>query len=224
MIQSMPLSRLLLALIMSVFLFGLTPASLTLADTEQPDFSNQNCLSCHAEVRQFITTSVHSDFSCLACHPNIGSEHLQDYRPNYEDPAETLISPQRVPETCGACHAEELDSYMESVHGRGLLLGSIETANCIDCHGSHNVLARSDPKATYSATRLPETCAKCHEEAQENFIRGTEHKSLAAGTGIAEHNTLKFFVWLTILTVVGLIVHMEVELFHLFKRSRRPKS
>ncbi|HCF50102.1 MAG TPA: hypothetical protein DER60_07460 [Syntrophomonas sp.] len=113
---------------------------------------------------------------------------------------------------------------MESVHGRGLLLGSIETANCIDCHGSHNVLARSDPQATYSATRLPETCAKCHEEAQENFIRGTEHKSLAAGTGIAEHNTLKFFVWLTILTVVGLIVHMEVELFHLFKRSRRPKS
>ncbi len=108
----MPLSRLLLALIMSVFLFGLTPASLTLADTEQPDFSNQNCLSCHAEVRQFITTSVHSDFSCLACHPNIGSEHLQDYRPNYEDPAETLISPR-----------ESLRPAAPATRGLGLLYG-----------------------------------------------------------------------------------------------------
>lgn len=221
----MPLSKKLLALTISMFLIVLGSASLVVADTAQPDFSNENCLSCHAEVGPFITTSVHSDFTCLACHPNIGSEHLQDYRADYEKPAETLISPQHIPETCGACHAEELDSYMESVHGRGLLLGSIETANCIDCHGSHNVLERSDPQATYSATRLPDTCAKCHGgEAQENFIKGTEHKSLAAGTGIAEHNTLKFFVWLTILTVVGLIVHMEVELFHLFKRSGRKKN
>lgn len=224
MIPSMPLSR-LLALSISLMLIVLASASLAVANTEQPDFSNQNCLSCHAEVGQFTSTSVHSDFSCLACHPNISSEHLLGYREGSEKPAETLISPQNVPGTCGACHAEELDSYNESVHGRGLLLGSIETANCIDCHGSHNVLERSDPQATYSATRLPETCAKCHEgEVQENFIKGVEHKSLAAGTGIAEHNTLKFFVWLTILTVVGLIVHMEIELFHLFKQSRRRKS
>lgn len=224
MIPSMPLSK-WLALSISMMLIVLASASLAVASTEPPDFSNQNCLSCHAEVGQFITTSVHSDFSCLACHPNIGSEHLQDYRSDSEKPAVTLVSPQNVPGTCGACHAEELESYNESVHGRGLLLGSIETANCIDCHGSHNVLERSDAQATYSATRLPQTCAKCHEgEAQDNFIKGVEHKSVAAGTGLAEHNTLKFFVWLTILTVVGLIVHMEIELYHLFKQARRRKN
>lgn len=220
----MPLSR-LLAISVTMLLIVAAFASLAVAAPEQPDFSNQNCLSCHAEVNLFMAESVHSDFSCLACHPNINSEHLLGYREGSEKPAETLISPHRVPETCGACHAEELDSYMESVHGRGLLLGSIETANCIDCHGSHNVLERSDPQATYSATRLPDTCAKCHEgEAQDNFIKGIEHKTLAAGSGLPEYNTFKFFIWLTILTVVALIVHMEVELLHLFKRSRRKKG
>jgi hypothetical protein len=86
-------------------------------------------------------------------------------------------------------------------------------------------LERSDPQATYSATRLPDTCARCHGgEAQENFIKGIEHKTLAAGSGLPEYYTFKFFIWLTILTVVALIVHMEVELFHLFKRSRQKKA
>lgn len=224
MIPSMPLSK-LLALSFSIILVVLASASLAVAGAEPPDFSNQNCLSCHAEVGQFTSASVHSDFSCLACHPNISSEHLLGYREGREKPMVSLISPQNVPETCGACHAEELESYNESVHGRGLLLGSIETANCIDCHGSHNVLERSDPQATYSASRLPQTCAKCHEgEAQDNFIKGVEHGSLAAGTGLAEHNTLKFFVWLTILTVAGMIVHMEIELYHLLKQARSRKN
>lgn len=220
----MPLLRLFIGFSIGMLMILMAPVNPGMAEIEQPDLSNQNCLSCHAEVQQFLATSAHSDLSCVACHPNISSEHLFGYREGVEKTEVSLISPQNVPETCGACHAQELDSYMESVHGRGLLLGTIETANCIDCHGSHNAMERSDPESTISAARLPETCGKCHVAARDNYILGAEHRSYADGTGIAEHFTLKFFVWLTILTVIGLIVHMEVELFHLLKRSRRQKS
>lgn len=200
----------------------LLPVNTVVAAGEQPDLSNQNCLTCHADINQYYSNSAHKDMSCLACHANISSDHLTGVVGGVQAGSTTLVSPQQVPETCGACHNQELNSYMESVHGRGLLLGSIETANCIDCHGSHNALEVSNSQSTVSNANLPATCGKCHVAPAANFAAGSEHQSYSHA-GTAEYYTFKFFVWLTILTVVGLILHMELELLHLF-RSARPKK
>ncbi len=214
----MPLSKIWIAFSISI-LFVLAPLNLCLAESEEADFSNENCLSCHGEVGLYFSESVHSDLSCMACHPSISSDHLaeSDVRGM---PETTLVSPLNVPETCGACHNQELNSYMDSVHGRGLLLGTVSTANCIDCHGSHNALAVSDPDSTASVENLPETCGKCHEADRVNYAAGTEHQSYK-DAGTSQYYTFKFFVWLTILTVIGLILHMEVELLYLFKKAGR---
>jgi hypothetical protein len=156
----------------------------------------------------------------VTCHANINSAHLQSSGERTGKPEVTLVSPQNVSETCGACHNKELNSYKESVHGRGLLLGTIKTANCIDCHGSHNALKVSDSESTVANANLPTTCGKCHVASRANYAAGIEHKSLA-DNGTAQHNTFKFFVWLTILTVIGLILHMEMELLHLLKIALR---
>lgn len=214
----MPLSKILIAFSISI-LFIAAPLNLSLAESEPADFSNENCLKCHGEVGQFFPDSVHSDLSCMACHPSISSDHLVESELR-EIPDTSLVSPENVPETCGACHNQELNSYMDSVHGRGLMLGTVETANCIDCHGSHNALAVSNPNSTASADNLPQTCGKCHEEDRPNYAAGTEHQSFT-DAGTAEYYTFKFFVWLTILTVIGLILHMELELLYLFKKAGR---
>ncbi|HEX3011684.1 MAG TPA: molecular chaperone DnaJ [Syntrophomonadaceae bacterium] len=216
----MPLKKSIIGFCISLLFLLIVPINTVLAQTEQPDFSNQNCLKCHADIQQYFSTSVHSDLSCLTCHANINSAHLQNSTERTGKPEETLVSPQNVPETCGACHNKELNSYKESVHGRALLLGTIKTANCIDCHGSHNVLAVSDSQSTVAAANVPRTCGKCHVAPKANYAAGIEHKSLA-DNGTAQHNTFKFFIWLTILTVIGLILHMEMELLHLLKRARR---
>jgi len=217
----MPLLKLLIGMSISIFLV-LAPVNSGLAQTDQPDFTNQNCLQCHADIKQYFSESAHSSLSCMVCHTNISSDHLLGTASGTEKPDASVISPQSVPETCGACHSQELASYMESVHGRGLLLGTIKTANCIDCHGSHNALPVSNAESMVANANLPATCGKCHVVPRTNYAAGTEHKMLA-DEGTAQHNTFKFFVWLTILTVIGLILHMEMELLHLLKMARRSK-
>jgi len=217
----MPLFRFIIGLCMSMF-FMLLPVSAVGAAGEQPDLSNQNCLTCHADINQYYSDSVHRDMSCLVCHANISSDHLAGAAGGPDPGGVSVISPGQVPETCGACHNRELNSYMDSVHGRGMLLGTIETANCIDCHGSHNAMEVADASSTVSPANLPQTCGKCHVTPQANYAAGSEHLSYT-DAGTAEYFTFKFFVWLTILTVIGLILHMELELWHLFKTARRPK-
>lgn len=217
----MPFTKSLFALAAGMLLI-LMSASPGWAASEPPDFSNENCYTCHGEVRQFFSESVHKDASCTTCHPNIDSDHLLAPEGTIEKPGFSIISPQEVPETCGGCHNDELNSYMDSVHGRALMLGTIETANCIDCHGSHNVMVAADPDSMINAANLPATCGKCHSVPRDNYAAGVEHESfMEAGT--AQYYTFKFFVWLTILTVIGLILHMEMELLYLFKRARRRK-
>jgi len=219
----MPLSKLFVSLTATLFIL-LISVNACGAQTDLPDFSKQKCYECHGEVRQFFEESVHKDYSCNVCHLNIDSDHLIAAEGEVEvvRPEVTPVSPQNVPDTCGACHNQELTAYMDSVHGRALMLGTIKTANCIDCHSSHNVMQVADKNSTVSEANLPDTCGKCHVAPQENYAKGIEHQTyLAAGT--AQHYTFKFFIWLTILTVAALIIHMEVELLHLFRKARRPK-
>lgn len=217
----MPLFRLLSGFTVSLF-FILISVIPGWAEIDQPDFSNENCYTCHGEVRHFISDSAHKDMSCTTCHPNIDSDHLRASDGRIEIPEVSPVSPQNVPETCGACHNQELNTYMDSVHGRALLLGTVKTANCIDCHGSHNAMEVSNPDSTVAAANLPQTCGKCHVAPRDNYAAGVEHQSFVQA-GTAPYYTFKFFVWLTILTVIGLILHMEMELLYLFKRARRQK-
>jgi hypothetical protein len=56
--------------------------------------------------------------------------------------------------------------YLTSVHGRKLLEGDSRVAVCTDCHGTHRVLSRSDPRSPVYRQNIPQTCGRCHEDAQ----------------------------------------------------------
>jgi cytochrome b subunit of formate dehydrogenase len=76
---------------------------------------------------------------------------------------------------CGECHADRLERYLETYHGRAHSLGDEFVAACADCHGSHAVLPVADPKSTLSAANRLETCRQCHAGAPPNFAGYLPH-------------------------------------------------
>ena len=68
-----------------------------------------------------------------------------------------------VPGTCGACHADVVGEFRDSVHGRALARGVPDVPVCTDCHGEHRILASSDPSSPVFARNIPSrTCGHCH--------------------------------------------------------------
>ena len=117
--------------------------------------------------------------SCVSCHG------VHGIRPA-KDPLSTVYR-QRVPETCGACHADpkimagftradgsplpttQLAEYRTSVHGHALLVrGDLGAPACNTCHGNH---AASPP----GVAQVSQSCSLCHS-ANASLFDGSKHK------------------------------------------------
>jgi hypothetical protein len=62
------------------------------------------------------------------------------------------------------------------MHGT-LSAKNVENApDCKECHGTHGVLGRKNPRAPIFATNIPNLCGKCHREGEPAAVRytGTE--------------------------------------------------
>ena len=70
--------------------------------------------------------------------------------------------PAREPATCGKCHAQALDEYSRSIHGREALKGNPDVPLCVDCHGEHAVAPAASPGSPTAKGRIPDTCSTCH--------------------------------------------------------------
>ena len=75
---------------------------------------------------------------------------------------ESHVYREAIPTTCGKCHIRIYGDYREGVHGRALLEGNTDVPVCTDCHGEHSIQSVKSPKSSVFATRVPETCSKCH--------------------------------------------------------------
>lgn len=184
----------------------------------------QMCSSCHRGISKEYSSSVHGklfakgnlESGCNSCH---GRVHGVLPSSNPQSPVAHI----NVAETCGSCHEGEVtESYRHSFHGIANKFGSETTAQCVSCHGSHNILGPDDPASAVAKGNVAAGCAKCHGgEAIANFENGPEHFSEEpGGSGAPMYYTLKFFVWLTIVVVTLLIIHMELELFRKLKETK----
>jgi predicted CXXCH cytochrome family protein len=84
------------------------------------------------------------------------------------DPASTEFR-ESIPDVCGRCHGEKEETYLDTYHGKSVVLGDTSRAVCIDCHGYHKILPKSDPESTVSSQNVVATCGKCHENANTRF-------------------------------------------------------
>jgi cytochrome b subunit of formate dehydrogenase len=142
------------------------------------------CLKCHGadaelaardsagrELRIDPSTlhdSAHRELRCVKCHS--GSTTLDD--------PPCLHSGQV---DCSACHVEQGDQYVGSVHGTLLAAGNAVAPECKTCHGTHAVTRKKEPTSPINPANVPELCAKCHREGQRaaKLYHGPEHEIVA---------------------------------------------
>jgi len=131
------------------------------------------CGSCHAGIKEHYDTSVHAAAlkkgdsrapACADCHTAHAIQRADTDKWRLEVTAE-----------CGSCHAQVVDSFRSTFHGKVTELGFTRVASCADCHGAHDIRRASDPASTVSKAQLVKTCGKCHQGANEQFVKYDPH-------------------------------------------------
>ena len=128
--------------------------------------ANADCLACHgddsavrADGRPVVVkpdkfeASIHGSLGCVDCH--------QDLAALAEFP-----HPERLAKVdCATCHGDTVEKYKASVHAAARAQGTTVAATCVDCHGTHDILPKSDPQSRTYHLNLAATCEKCHANA-----------------------------------------------------------
>ncbi|MDP8208954.1 MAG: cytochrome c3 family protein [Candidatus Electryonea clarkiae] len=151
--------------------------------------TESSCITCHSELDEKLGHSfnddVHSDseISCHGCHG--GNPLLEDgdmAMSRREGFVGVPNRPADVLQFCAKCHSNP--DYMQkfipgiatdqvrqfNMSGHGLALkrnpNDDKVANCVNCHGVHNIRAIDDPLSPVYASNVPETCNECHGDPE----------------------------------------------------------
>jgi nitrate/TMAO reductase-like tetraheme cytochrome c subunit len=119
-----------------------------------------SCRKCHSANYEKTLDSIHAKAAeagnldapvCTDCH---GAHSIQAF-----DQPRAIVS-----KTCGRCHEDVFDQYIESIHG-GALIGenNPDVPLCTDCHGVHNI---QDPGSPQFHSSTPDLCAGCHADPE----------------------------------------------------------
>ncbi|PIQ08972.1 MAG: hypothetical protein COW71_08825 [Ignavibacteriales bacterium CG18_big_fil_WC_8_21_14_2_50_31_20] len=142
-----------------------------------------NCYSCHNNVAKLHAESVHGlalaggeedAAMCWNCH---GSHQILPSSDSL-----SMINTKNIGTTCGTCHDDPAfeekfhmslklpgKMYSQSVHGKLVMSGNKEAANCTSCHGFHTIKDRVQENSQISPINVPTTCGKCHSEIVEEY-------------------------------------------------------
>jgi hypothetical protein len=196
----------------------------------------ETCGHCHIQIYAQYKTSIHGVAvakgikeapSCTGCH----GEHKIYSR---TDPKSTVFA-THVAEQCSSCHGsvsimskfgietEQVETYKESFHGVASQFGSRTVANCSSCHGTHEIRPEADPLSSVNPKNVPKTCGKCHPGANPNFAVGKMHIDAKKKEAGIVYYVASFFKYLTIGTMLALIVHILLDMYGRTKRLRGEK-
>ena len=187
--------------------------------SSQPLFAQEesapesSCSSCHSQLdgslgdgARVYAEDIHAvrGLNCAACH---GGDPGQAEPDKAMDPRQGYIgtpSRARIPPLCARCHSDttlmrtynprlrtdQLAQYKTSVHGQRLSRGDTNVAVCTDCHSVHNIRPSSSPLSSVYPLNIPETCGRCHTDAERM-------KSYGIGTDqLEEYQQSKHFATL----------------------------
>jgi len=189
-----------LALMLMALLAIITPAQAA-SSIQQGEPADAACLACHMQTTlntemggqplsltinpTAFEQSVHgaAQVGCVACHTDITA---------FPHPAVTASSPRdfslELYTTCRACHVEQFERTLDSVHQRALAAGNTNAAVCTDCHNPHTqprLTGKTSGLLTPAARlHIPETCARCHSAIYETYKASVHGKALTEQNNI----------------------------------------
>jgi nitrate/TMAO reductase-like tetraheme cytochrome c subunit len=143
-----------------------------------------SCVSCHSKLPAdtFVGSnyldwknSIHSEngVTCDLCHggsPKAKEKELAHKGVYKSGDPRSRVYFQNVPATCGGCHEEVYQEFVQSNHYRKLEKTGIGP-NCSTCHGS---------RATWIITpqNLKTTCINCHNERKGIEVKAPDEARL----------------------------------------------
>lgn len=128
---------------------------------------NDECLACHEDKglttqrgKQTISLyvnakklqkSIHGGLKCVQCHVGF-------------DPSEQPHTKSKIKYQCGGCHKDAKSLYDEGLHGKSFAKGDPLAPSCKTCHGSHEILPKTDKSSKTYPLNIPKLCGTCHRE------------------------------------------------------------
>ncbi len=173
----------------------------------------QACGSCHQDQKETFLHSAHFKAldsgvkdapTCLTCHRN----NITNITAGL-DSAQLKIAQAKV---CLSCHLQKeevasktllggkfIASYEKSIHGSALLKGNAKAANCVNCHGSHEMNKSIVESSRVNKLHIQNVCAQCHGNIAKEFSGSVHAEAVKKGNKDApvctdchgEHNILK---------------------------------
>ena len=93
--------------------------------------------------------------TCVDCH----RAHDVMFQRDANSPSNFL----NVANTCGHCHPNEKEQWMQSIHGSSAMRGHKDSPVCTDCHGEHVVLGKENDNSPVSVLNVSKNvCGRCH--------------------------------------------------------------
>jgi nitrate/TMAO reductase-like tetraheme cytochrome c subunit len=139
----------------------------SLASRTHPDNIVETCGRCHVGIIETYWESAHG----VARAEGRRSPH-SSHSIVRADAQDWFVG---VVEECGDCHAELYETYSDTYHGKVTKLGYGLTAKCSDCHTPHAMYPPEDLRSSVNPQNLVETCKRCHEGANDNFVQYYSH-------------------------------------------------
>ncbi len=156
-----------------------------------------DCGACHKQAAEHFPASAHGKAlagkikgapNCLTCHRSsvaFVSGH-----------GDSLNVKKNQNKLCLGCHLDNEDvkartsptagfimSYDESVHGQALERGEAGSANCVSCHGSHDMQRGSAATSFVNRLNIPKTCGACHATITAVYSTSVHGIEVAKGNG-----------------------------------------
>jgi len=154
-------------------------------DSSSSEKKVDQCISCHRDQEDKPALAYLNDvhykkgISCADCH---GGDRFAEEQDAGMNPAKGYIGKPKItdiPQMCGRCHGNTermkgfgsslpttmVKEYLGSVHGEKLSTGDTDIAQCVTCHGIHNIKSVKDPSSPVYPTNIPKLCASCHGNA-----------------------------------------------------------